>query len=79
MSSCLLASPLLSQGEQYAVQKLLAQHTSDLRAVFLHYSQLDAGFAEHWPPSLAFSQFMLYCKDTGTSGEGRCGEAERAV
>ncbi|GAX78783.1 hypothetical protein CEUSTIGMA_g6220.t1 [Chlamydomonas eustigma] len=54
-------------GEQYAVQKILSHYTSDLRAVFLHYAQLDSTFTEHWPPSLTFSQWMLYCKDSRTS------------
>ncbi len=50
------------------MQKVLSSYTSELRAVFLHYAQLDASFAEHWPPSLAFSQWMLFCKDSQTSG-----------
>lgn len=68
-SACLLC--LLChhpQGEEYAVQKVLSHYQSDLRAVFLYYAQLDASFAEHWPPSLTFSTFMLYCKDSQTSG-----------
>lgn len=27
-------------GESYAVQKILAHYTADLRAVFLHYAQV---------------------------------------
>ena len=61
-------SPIV-QGEQYAVQKVLAHYTSDLRAIFLHYSQLDSSFTDSWPPSLTYGQWMLYCKDTQTSGE----------
>ena len=57
------------QGEQYAVQKMLAHYTSDIRAVFLHYCQLDSKFTEHWPPSMGLAQWNLYCKDTGTSGK----------
>ena len=60
--------PFLLQGEQYAVQKVLAHYTSDLRAIFLHYSQLDSTFTDSWPPSLTYGQWMLLCKDTQTSG-----------
>lgn len=49
-------------GEQYAVQKVLSQYNPQLRAVFLYYAQLEDNFTQHWPPSLAFQQFMLFCK-----------------
>lgn len=52
-------------GEQYAVQKVLSQYNPQLRAVFLYYAQLDDTFTQHWPPSLAFQQFMLFCKVRG--------------
>ena len=48
---------------------MLAHYTSDIRAVFLHYCQLDSKFTEHWPPSMGLAQWNLYCKDTGTSGK----------
>jgi hypothetical protein len=64
------------QGEQYAVQKALAGFTSDIRAVFLHYCQLDPRFAENWPPTMALAQWNLYCRDTGTSGEKGCIQSE---
>ncbi|MEW5310692.1 MAG: hypothetical protein WDW38_002463 [Sanguina aurantia] len=54
-------------GETYAVQKVLAHYYADLRAVFLHYTQLQATFASHWPPSLGFAQLMLFCRDTETT------------
>ncbi|KAG1675152.1 hypothetical protein FOA52_003375 [Chlamydomonas sp. UWO 241] len=56
-------------GEQYATQKVLSHYTSDLRSVFLHYVQLDASAVKHWPPSMTFAQWMLYCKDSQTSDQ----------
>ncbi|EFJ52451.1 hypothetical protein VOLCADRAFT_115928, partial [Volvox carteri f. nagariensis] len=54
-------------GESYAVQKVLNHYHGDLRAVFLYYAQLENNFAAYWPPSLAFQQWMLFCKETETS------------
>jgi len=54
-------------GEQYAVQKVLFHYHADLRSVFLYYAQLDNTFTDHWPPSLSFAQWMLFCKDSQTS------------
>ncbi|GLI64110.1 hypothetical protein VaNZ11_007285 [Volvox africanus] len=54
-------------GESYAVQKVLNHYHGDLRAVFLYYAQLENNFAAYWPPSMAFQQWMLFCKETETS------------
>lgn len=47
--------------------QVLNHYHSDLRAVFLFYTQLEQSFTEHWPPSMTFPQWMLFCKDTETS------------
>ena len=39
--------------------------------MFLFYAQL-GDFTSHWPPSMGFTQWMLFCKDSETSG-GRGG------
>lgn len=56
-----------SVGERYAVQKVLQTHHSDLRSVFLYYTQLDATFANHWPPAMHQHQFFAFARDTETA------------
>lgn len=69
----LAAAPLLDRqsnptGERYAVQKVLHTHSTELRAAFLYYCQLDASFAETWPPRMHQQQWFAFCKDTDTAG-----------
>jgi hypothetical protein len=54
-------------GERYTLQMVLAGSVDMLRAVFLHYSQLEASFTAHWPPVMSLAQFMALCKDTDTT------------
>ncbi|KAL6756783.1 hypothetical protein V8C86DRAFT_2641239 [Haematococcus lacustris] len=63
----LLADQTNPTGEQYAMQKILQHYHVDLRSVFLFYTQLEHNFTDHWPPSLKFAQWMLFCKDSETS------------
>lgn len=55
------------QGEQYSLQKVLQTYHGELRSVFLYYSQLESSFTDHWPPSMTFNQWMLFCKDSEAS------------
>jgi hypothetical protein len=45
--------------------QILQHYHSDLRSVFLYYSQLEKTFTDYWPPSMTFAQWMLFCKVGG--------------
>lgn len=59
------------EGEKYALQKVLATHSANLRAVFLHYVQLEGvgggAMKRIWPPAMSYGQWMLFCKETQTA------------
>ena len=56
-------------GESYALQKVLAGQHSSLRAVFLHYSQLESTMGQHWPPIMTYVQWLVFAKETQISGK----------
>ena len=65
-------------GERYTLQMVLGGAVDLLRAVFLHYAQLEASFTASWPPALSLAQFMALAKDTETTDTSagariRCG------
>lgn len=55
-------------GERYALVKILETNHGGLRAAFLHYSQLDQSFTDHWPPCLTLDGWEEFYRDAGVSG-----------
>ncbi len=60
VTSCVVMCSLISM-------QIFQHYATDLRAVFLFYCQLEQSFADHWPPSMGFPHWMLFCKDSETS------------